>query len=162
MRSQAIRRIAMFLGGMVASAVFCACATIGGIPASTFQFYNVVPHRGPSEGGWKVSQVSIRLTWQSNRKTLEAWCDVEVGVPERNHLGSVPDADAQETAATAADEAAFQVLRVMKPKPVTSADLCLAFRVEMQRRMNLSIPGAKVDRFLRRDIPRTTFASSVE
>jgi hypothetical protein len=32
----------------------------------------------------------------------------------------------------------------------------------MQRRMNLSIPGAKVDRFLRQGIPRTTFASSVQ
>lgn len=119
-----------------------------------------MPYEGPREGGWKVSQVSIRLTWQSRRKTLEAWCDVEIGVPERNYLGSVLTADAQETAATAADEAAFHVLRVMRPKPATSADLCLAFRVEMQRRMNLSIPGAKVDRFLLQGIPRTTFASS--
>lgn len=161
MRTRITRRIAMLLGGLV-SAAFVACATIGGIPASTFQFYNVIPHVGPSEGGWKVAQVSIRMTWQSGRKVLESWCEVEVGVPERNHLGTVLDVDAQETAANSADQAAHHVLRVLTPKPATSADLCLSFRLDMQRRMNLSIPGAKVDRFQRQGIPRTTFASSVQ
>ncbi len=137
------------------------CATLGGIPPTTFQFYNVVPYQKPGEGGWKVAQVSIRLTWRARHKTVESWCDVEVGVPERNHLGTVPNTEAQETAADAADQAAYHVLRIRNPRPATSAEFCRAFRQEMQRLMNLSIPGAKVDPFQRAGIPRTTFASSV-
>lgn len=151
----------MFHWLVVASSLAFGCATIGGIPPSTFQFYEVIPYKASkdrSEGaGWKVAQVNVLLGQISRGKSVEVWCDIEVGVPQANHLGRVTDETAQWVAAEASDAAAAFALRRRK-KATTSAELCRMYRVEMGRRMNEAIPGAKVDKFLMKGIRQTSFA----
>lgn len=134
-------------------------ACVGGhIPPSTFQFNKIVPHTGPErEGGWKVAQVVVLLGRISPRFSATAVCEIEVGVPEVNVKGAVPDEFAQVEAARAADEAARIVLREHQP----TALACQQFKVHMGRILGDlkfgSIPGARVTGFLTVGVPRTTF-----
>jgi hypothetical protein len=131
---------------------------VGSIPPAAFQFINVVPHDGVGTGGWKVAQVVILLGKLSPWYPETTLCEVEVGVPEANRKGPVPDSVAQVEAAGAADEAARHVL---KKKRLPTAVACEEFRRKMQSvltepTMDL-IPGAQVTGFQRTGIPRTTF-----
>jgi hypothetical protein len=99
--------------------------------------------------------VRILLTRVSSTQPLQAWCDVEVGVPEVNYQGRVANAVAQGFAASAADEAARVVLR---QRVVTSAALCEAFRAKMGSLLARDVPGARVNKFKEQGIPQSTFA----
>ncbi|WNG38608.1 hypothetical protein F0U61_36695 [Archangium violaceum] len=135
----------------------CTQIVIGHIPPSTFQFTNVVPYTGPREGGWKVAQVLVLLGKLSPVFPAAATCEIEVGVPEVNRYGPVPDDFAQAAAAKAADEAARIVMREQQP----TALACTQFRKHMQHILgdrNLgSVPGARVTGFLAEGVPRVTF-----
>ncbi|MDY7232966.1 hypothetical protein [Hyalangium rubrum] len=143
------------LGWALGTALLVGCASWGTIPPTTFQFYNVVPYKAPGEGGWKVAQVRILLTRVSRTQPLQAWCDVEIGLPEVNHQGRVANVAAQELAAFAADEAARFALQ---QRVATSAALCDAFRLKMGSLLARDIPGAKVNKFMEQGIPQTTFS----
>jgi hypothetical protein len=123
-----------------------------------FEFTNVVPHTGTDEGGWKVAQVLIQLGRISTSFPATATCEIEVGVPERNRKGPVPDAFAQVEAAKAADKAARRVLRERR-QPTALA--CIKFREHMQNILADSksgpIPGARVTGFKEVGVPRKTF-----
>jgi hypothetical protein len=97
----------------------------------------------------------ILLTRVSTTQPLQAWCDVEVGVPEVNYKGRVADVVAQECAALAADEAARIALR---QGVVTSAALCEAFRAQMGTLLAREVPGSRVTKFKTQGIPQTTYA----
>ncbi|NMO18071.1 hypothetical protein HPC49_10015 [Pyxidicoccus fallax] len=151
-----IGRIAL-LGWLLVSAFGAGCATgvAGRIPPAVFQFHEVVRNQGGEAGGWKVSQTTITLTRVSRTHPVRANCDVEIGVPLRSvGGGAVPDVVAQEAAATAADQAArFALGR----RPVTSAELCDLFLLEMRRLLAATLRGCRVRRFVEPDIPQTTF-----
>lgn len=73
-----------------------------GIPPSEFQFRPMVPLRAPGPGGWKSARATIHLmhvTPQGVRKN--AWCHIEVQVPEINFRGVVTDEFAQRKCASA-------------------------------------------------------------
>lgn len=137
-------------------AVQFACSG-GHIPPTTFQFTNIVPYTPPGAGGWKVAQVVVLLNRISPSFPQSAVCEVEVGVPEVNRLGPVPDDFAQEAAAKAADEAARIVFRERLP----TALLCRQFREHMESILTDpdfgTIPGAKVNGFREVGIPRKVF-----
>lgn len=119
----------------------------GTISPTLFQFHPVVPHTGPGPGGWKVALVLVSLGKLSLSFPAAATCDIEVGVPEANHLGRVSDSFAQTSSASAADAAARKVLQEGPP----TAAACQRFRDEMgatlgDRKYGL-IPGAKVTAF---------------
>jgi len=155
MRLRGARGPIALLGWILIAALQVGCAAWGSIPPTTFQFHNIISHKGPEAGGWKVAQVRILLTRVSTTQPLQAWCDVEVGVPEVNYRGRVADVTAQEFAALAADEAARVALR---QRVVTSAALCEAFRAEMGSLLARDVPGARVTKFKERGIPQTTYA----
>ncbi|MFE8602508.1 hypothetical protein [Archangium violaceum] len=129
------------------------------IPPSIFQFQNVVPHPPPpgAGGGWKVAQATILLSRLSPHFPAAASCDIEVGVPEKNGKGWVPDEFAQAAAARAANEAARLVLRERLP----TALACKQFREQMERvltdKATGPIPGANVSGFIEVGVPRRTF-----
>ena len=105
-----------------------------------------------------MAQVVILLGKLSPKYPETTLCEVEVGVPEVNRNGPVPDSVAQVEAAGAADEAARYVLR---KKRLPTVVVCDEFRRKMQRVLTeptmALIPGAQVTGFLRTGIPRTTF-----
>ncbi len=133
-----------------------ACATVSGgrIPPSAFEFHDIVSEPGPEAGGWKIAQVNILLSRVSRSRPLQAWCDVEVGVPIINWKRSISNAVAQGRSSEAADAAAQMVLR--GPETV-SALACQQFRGEMLRFLVRSINGATVTKFVRQGIEPTSF-----
>ncbi|WNG49083.1 hypothetical protein F0U60_36910 [Archangium minus] len=135
----------------------CTQIVIGHIPPSTFQFTNVVPHAGPGTGGWKVAQVLVLLGRLSPIFPATATCEIEVGVPEVNLNGPVPDDFAQEAAAKASDEAARLVIKERQP----TALACNQFKKHMEHIMGDrtfgTIPGTRVTGFQTMGIPRKTF-----
>jgi hypothetical protein len=133
-------------------------ACVGGhIPPSMFQFTNVVPYTPPGTGGWKVAQVVVLMGRISTVFPLNAVCEVEVGVPEKNVNGWVLDEIAQTAAAKAADEAARIVLREHLP----TALACARFRKHMEGILGDknfgTVPGARVTEFRTSGVPKTTF-----
>lgn len=131
---------------------------LGGIPPSTFQFTNVVPHDGEGAGGWKAAQVAILLGRLSPQYPEAALCELEVGVPEVSAGGLIPTARVQQAAATAANEAARLALRQRLPL----ATACDKLRKTMHSLMSTPggvayIPGAKVGTFYFSGLPRQTF-----
>ncbi|HZI09513.1 MAG TPA: hypothetical protein VE153_03920 [Myxococcus sp.] len=132
----------------------CAAGVAGAIPPAAFQFHKVVHRNDSDAGGWKVAQTAITLTRVSRTHPLQASCQVEIGVPIVNGTGAVPDVVAQQAAATAADQAARFALR---QRPVTSAELCDLFLLEMRRLLREAIRGVRVRRFVEPGIPQNTF-----
>jgi hypothetical protein len=122
-----------------------------------FQFTNVVPYTPPEGGGWKVAQVIVMMGRISTVFPMNAVCEIEVGVPEKNVNGWVTDEFAQAAAAKAADEAARIVLREHLP----TALACARFRKHMGDILGDkqfgTIPGAQVTGFQREGVPRKTF-----
>jgi hypothetical protein len=133
-----------------------ACATIvqGGIPPSAFDFRNVVPISQKDPSGWKVAKVKILLGRLSSAFSAAAFCDIEVGIPEINFRGPIPDEFAQLEAAAAADAAARIVLSQGIPP---TAILCRSFQEEMERILSAAIPGVRVTKFLTPNVPHKTF-----
>jgi len=152
--SGAVRGVVLCLAVLGATQLACAG---GHIPPSTFQFTNIVPHTGPERGGWKVAQVTVLLSRISRIFPQNAVCEIEVGVPEVNRNGPVPDAFAQVEAAKAADKAARIVFRERLP----TALLYQQFREHMERILTEpelgTIPGAKINGFLETGVTRKTF-----
>jgi hypothetical protein len=132
----------------------CATASGGRIPPSAFEFHDFVSEPGPEAGGWKIAQVNILLSRMSRRRPLQAWCDVEVGVPIINWKRAISNAVAQRRSSEAADAAAQMVLH--GPETV-SALACQQFRDEMWRLLVRSINGATVTKFVRKGIEPTSF-----
>jgi hypothetical protein len=148
--------LVLVLGWLVAGALGsgCAAGVAGRIPPAAFQFHKVVPNKGRGAGGWKVAQTVITLTRVSRTHPLQANCEVEIGVPLRSGKEAVPDLMVQEASAVAADQAArFALGR----RPVTSAELCDLFLVELRRLLAMTIRGSRVRRFVEPGIPQTTF-----
>ncbi|WNG50831.1 hypothetical protein F0U60_46935 [Archangium minus] len=71
-------------------------------------------------------------------------CYLSVQVPESNVNGTVTDGFAQRMAAQAADAAAARVAG----QGHLSAELCLRFKVEMLRELELLIPGSRIEQLL--------------
>lgn len=152
--SVTVRGVLSFLAILGVAQLAC----VGGhIPPSMFQFTNVVPYTPPEGGGWKVAQVVVMMGRISTVFPMNAVCEVEVGVPEKNVNGWVTDEVAQAAAAKAADEAARIVLREHLP----TAMACDQFRKHMGSilgdRTFGTIPGAKVSAFTASGVPRRTF-----
>lgn len=152
--SRAVRGVVLCLAVLGLAQLACAG---GHIPPSTFQFTNIVPYTGPGTGGWKVAQVTVLLNRISRTFPQSAVCDIEVGVPEVNVKGPVPDPFAQIEAARAADNAARFVFR----KRLPTALLCEQFKQHMERILtdpkSGTIPGAKVTGFRETGVPKMTF-----
>jgi hypothetical protein len=144
----------LLLGTMVLLLDACATLSGGHIPPSAFEFHDFVSEAGPEPGGWKIAQVNILVARASRRRPLQAWCDVEVGVPIINKKRSISDAVAQQKASEAADAAAQVVLS--GPETV-SALACQQFRAEMLRLLRMSINGATVTKFVRQGIEPKSF-----
>ncbi len=125
-----------------------ACVSIaggpGGISPSQFHFSPIVSLKGRGPGGWKMARLIINLARVSEEGVHNVPCQVQVEVPERNFLGAVDDALAEEAAAEAADTAAELVM----PQGLVSASMCEKFRQEMQRLLSVPIPGARVRDFV--------------
>ena len=64
-------------------------------------------------------------------------------MPEINFRGPVTDEYAQQSAATASDQAAERVLR----QNFLSAELCKRYHIEMERLLRELVPGARVKDF---------------
>jgi hypothetical protein len=128
---------------MVVSLWLGACATIvmGGIPPSSFEFHPTVPVGVGRPGGWKVAQVIIMLGNVSSSGPRAVWCDIEVGLPQVNHLGPVLDEEAQVVCAAAADNASRVVLQ---RRMDVSVHGCKRFQEEMEAIISKSIPGVRV------------------
>lgn len=110
--------------------------------------------KGPEAGGWKIAKVNILLSRVSQRRPLQAWCDVEVGVPIINWERAIPNATAQSCSAEAADAAAQMVLR--GPETV-SALACIQFRDEMLVLLSEPLKGVRVTKFLTAGIEPKSF-----
>ena len=122
----------LFVFLVAAHSLLLACTeplVLGSTPPEAFQFTVVVAHDGVETGGWKVAQVVILLGKLSPRYPDTTFCEVEVGVPEVNRKGPVPNVFAQVEAAVAADEAARHVL---KKKLLPTAVACDELRKKMQ------------------------------
>ena len=154
-------RTVLAIGFLALGLPLFACGdpiVFGGIPPSSFQFVNVVPTQQNEPGGWMAAQVTILLGRLSSKYPETALCDVEVGVPEFAARGKIATSDAQDAAATAANEAARLVLRQRLP----IATACQKFRDTMHELMNAKggvtyIPGVRVSKFTTMGIPRRTF-----
>ncbi|WP_146210075.1 hypothetical protein [Vitiosangium sp. GDMCC 1.1324] len=144
----------LLLGAMVLLLDGCATVSGGHIPPSAFEFHDVVDKTGPEPGGWKIAQVNILLTRVSQLRPLQAWCDVEVGVPVTNWKRAISNVTAQRRSAEAADAAAQMVLS--GPETV-SALACDQFRVEMLRLLREPLKGVRVTKFLTAGIEPKTF-----
>jgi hypothetical protein len=144
----------LLLGAM--ALLLDACATISGghIPPSAFEFQEIVVEKGREAGGWKIAQVNILLSRASRRRPLQAWCDVEVGVPIINRKRSISNTVAQMRSSEAADAAAQMVLR---GKETVTALACQQFRDEMLRLLEKSINGVRVTKFITRGIEPKSF-----
>jgi hypothetical protein len=120
-----------------------ACVSIAGegdgISPSQFKFVPVVPHEGEGSGGWKAASLVINLLRFPNKPDFVT-CYLSVQVPEVNMHGTVTDGLAQRMAARAADAAAASVAG----QGYLSAQLCLRFKAEMLRELDLLIPGARI------------------
>jgi hypothetical protein len=134
----------LLLGAMALLLEACATVAGGHIPPSAFEFHEIVSRKGQEPGGWKVAQVNILLSRVSQGRPLNAWCDVEVGIPIENWERGITDSFAQMKAAEAADEAAQFVLRGSE---TFSAVACEQFRVETRRLLGKSIKGVRVTKF---------------
>ncbi|MFL5351206.1 hypothetical protein [Archangium sp.] len=145
----------VFLSGAMAL-LLEGCATLPGghIPPSAFEFHEVVSEQGPGAGGWKIAKVNILLCRVSQRRPLEAWCDVEVGVPIINKKRPISNVTAQRRSAEAADAAAQMVLS--GPETV-SALACAQFRDEMSVLLRASLKGVRVTKFLTAGIEPKSF-----
>lgn len=144
----------LLLGAMALLLEGCATVSGGRIPPSAFEFHDVVSEKGPESGGWKIAKVNILLCRVSQRRPLQAWCDVEVGVPVINWKQAIPNTTAQSCSAEAADAAAQMVLR--GPETV-SALACKQFRDEMLVLLRKSLDGAKVTKFYTQGIEPKSF-----
>lgn len=133
-----------------------ACATVAGghIPPSAFEFQDVVSQKGGEPSGWKVAQVNILLSRVSRRKPLQAWCDVEVGVPIVSGRRPISNAVARERSADAADEASQVVLMGSE---TVSALACQEFREVMRRLLRNTIEGVRVTKFITPGIEPKSF-----
>lgn len=148
--------LTVLLGWMVATGLGSGCAmgTAGKIPPAAFQFHEFVSRDDVGGGGWKVAQTTIALTRISQHQPVQTLCDVEVGLPIYTKDGMIPDVVAQQEAASAADQAARFAL---SQRPVTSAELCSLFVLEMGRLLAPVLKGVRVRRFVLEGIPRTKF-----
>jgi hypothetical protein len=134
LRTVALVAISLALGA-------CAVIVTGGIPPSSFEFHPIVPVGGWQPGGWKVAQVIILLGSASPAGPRAVWCDIEVGIPQVNHLGPVLDEEAQGACAAAADQTSRVVLQ---QRLEVSALICKRFQEEMEAFISRSIPGVRV------------------
>ncbi|WNG45053.1 hypothetical protein F0U60_13790 [Archangium minus] len=144
----------LLLGAMILLLDACATVSGGHIPPSAFDFHDFVSEQGPEPGGWKIAQVNILLSRVSRSRPLQAWCDVEVGVPVINSRRTISNVVAQRRASAAADAAAQMVLRGAE---TVSALACQQFRNEMLRLLVESINGATVTKFVRQGIEPKSF-----
>lgn len=141
-----MRRIANLFGlwGLLALA---ACVSIaggpGGISPSQFQFVSVLPSESIEPGGWKMARVTLQLVHMPEGEPVVVPCDVQVEVPEINKDGVVTHELAQTAAAQASDTAAARVM----DQGLLSAELCVRFRAEMLKELQMRIPGARVRSF---------------
>lgn len=129
----------------------------GHIPPTTFEFTTTVEYDGDATGGWQIAQVVVLLGRLAAMFPRAAICQVEVGVPLVNHYGPVPTDLARVASAVAADRAAREL---MAKREMPTGPACQRFRETMQRLMRPpegQIPGTKVTRFTRHDLPRRTF-----
>lgn len=142
--------------GMVVAFFLGACATVSGghIPPSAFEFHDIVSQEGAEPSGWRVAQVNILLSRASRRKPLQAWCDVEVGVPIVSGKRPIPGDIAQMRSAEAADEASRMVLA---GNEIVSALACQEFREAMRRLLKISIEGVRVTKFMTPGIEPRSF-----
>ena len=99
--------------------------------------------KGSGPGGWKAARLLITLARQEGRTFKPVICRVQVEVPEINFRGPVTDEYAQQSAATASDQAAERVLR----QNFLSAELCKRYHIEMERLLRELVPGARVKDF---------------
>ena len=120
-----------------------ACATLvtGGISPHSFEFHPLVPTGAWQLGGWKIAQVIILLGSASPSGPRAVWCDIEVGIPQVNHLGPVLDEEAQAACAAASDQASRVVFQQGME---VSALICKRFQEEMEAILRPSIPGVRV------------------
>ncbi|QRN99794.1 hypothetical protein JRI60_12570 [Archangium violaceum] len=132
----------------------CATASGGHIPPSAFEFHEIVSNEGPLPGGWKVAQVNILLARVSRYKPLQAWCDLEIGIPLENWKRSLTDSLAQRKSAQASDAAAQLVLRGNETVSVLA---CNQFRDETRRLLERSLFGVRVTKFLTLGIEPKSF-----
>jgi hypothetical protein len=79
----------LIVGGLTLLLEACATVSGGHIPPSAFEFHEIVSKEGPEAGGWRVAQVYILLSRVSRRRPLQAWCDVEVGIPIKSGRTSI-------------------------------------------------------------------------
>ncbi|WP_257459711.1 hypothetical protein [Archangium lipolyticum] len=101
-----------------------------------------------------MAQVNILLARISEYRPLQAWCDVEVGVPITNKKRSISNTVAQKRSSEAADEAAQVILL---GNETISALACKHFREEMLRVLLVSIKGATVTKFITQGIEPKSF-----
>ncbi|KFA93601.1 hypothetical protein Q664_08390 [Archangium violaceum Cb vi76] len=136
---------AFLLGTMALLLEACATVSGGSIPPSAFEFHDIVPEQGPEAGGWKVAQVNILLSRISRRRPLQAWCDVEVGVPRITGKRPISTETAQRRSAESANGAARMVLL---GNETVSAMACKQFRDEMRLLLREHIGGVRVTKFM--------------
>lgn len=132
----------------------CATASGGHIPPAAFEFHEHIANDAAEPGGWKVAQVNILLARVSESRPLQAWCDVEIGIPIRNWERSMTDAFAQTKSAEASDAAAQ---RVLASGETLSAIACRLFREELRRLLAAAIEGVRVTKFLTPGIKPKSF-----
>ena len=144
----------LLLGTMALLLDACAIAAGGRIPPATFEFHEIVSKEGRDAGGWKVAQTNILLSRVSRSRPLNAWCDVEIGIPIANWERAISDSLAQTKAAEASDEAAQVVLRGSE---IISAVACQRFREGTRRVLGRSIKGVRVTKFMTAGIEPKSF-----
>ena len=135
----ALLRLVAVVSLLSASACVSIAGEGDGISPSQFKFVPVVPHQGAGSGGWKAASLVINLLRFPNKPDFVT-CHFSVQVPEVNMNGTVTDGFAQRMAARAADAAAASV----SGQSYLSAELCQRFKDEMQRELNLLVPGARI------------------
>jgi hypothetical protein len=85
---------------------------------------------------------------------LNAWCDVEIGIPIENWERAISDSLAQTKAAEASDEAAQMVLRGSE---IISAVACQQFREGTRLLLGKSLKGIRVTKFMTPGIEPKSF-----
>ncbi|QRK09846.1 hypothetical protein JQX13_06980 [Archangium violaceum] len=136
-------RLVAVVGLLSVSACVSIAGGPGGISPSQFEFVPVVSHDGEDSGGWKAARLIINLLRFPDEPDFVS-CHLSVQVPEINRNGPVTDGFAQRMAAQAADAAAARVAG----QGYLSAELCLRFKVEMLRELELLIPGSRIEQLL--------------
>ena len=132
-------RLVAVMSLLSASACISIAGGPGGISPSQFEFVPIVSHDGKGSGGWKAARLSINLLRFPDEPDFVT-CHFSVQVPEANVYGTVTDGVAQRMAAQAADAAAARVAG----QGYFSAELCLRFKDEMLRELDLLIPGSRI------------------